>query len=266
MIAIVMPAAHTLDPGPDHDMSAAQDESSVQPAGRAHPTVVGLGARHGSSEMISPPQVFILSTNPVFATSLQYWLRSGPHPFHSRWLGSVEPALAAAPAAGAILLLAPQHWRELACWLPHVRRSFSSCRWLVFGDLRLGGMFGSLIDEPCCTLVAPYEAPDRLRVSLWVLTEGHALNPPGMLKAFVARSAADCPQAVAVAPSTRELECACGVSLGLDNRQIGQLLYMAEGTVKGHVARLCRKLDVATREDLAAYMERVLAPSCPSLG
>jgi DNA-binding NarL/FixJ family response regulator len=216
--------------------------------------------------MINPPQVFILSTNPVFATSLQHWLRNGPHPFQSRWLLSVDPALSAAPSAGALLLLAPQHWREMACWLPHVRRHFSACHWLVFGDLRLGGMVASQLDVPCCTLVAPFEPPDRLRVSLWVLTEGHALYPPRSLKQFLARSVSDQPEGQPVPPSTRELECGCAVSLGLDNRQIGHVLHMAEGTVKGHLSRLCRKLDVATREDLSTHIEQVLAPSRPLLG
>jgi DNA-binding CsgD family transcriptional regulator len=211
--------------------------------------------------MIDVPQVLIVSACPVFATSLEHWMRSGSHPFCGRWVGALDPSQPGLPAAGAILLLAPLHWRELEGWLPHLRRNFAAYRWLVFADLRIAGVFASQFGVSCCTLVAPYEPPDRLRVSLWVLTEGHALYPPGELKGLLARRLPDRPEDDVIVPTTRELECGCAASLGMDNRQIGKVLHITEGTVKGHLARLCRKLGGATRDELAARIERAFAPS-----
>src|SRR5262245_45822031 len=116
--------------------------------------------------------VVIVSANPVVAAGLSAWLEQASQGFHPHWTGSMDPAERLAVPAEALLLVAPQNWRELACWLPGLRKHASDRRWLFFGDLRIAGMFASEIDAACCTLVAASESPERLRVSLWVLAEG----------------------------------------------------------------------------------------------
>jgi DNA-binding NarL/FixJ family response regulator len=49
------------------------------------------------------------------------------------------------------------------------------------------------------------------------------------------------------------------VAEGLTNAQIGERLFVAEGTVKTHVKSLMRKLGVATRSEAGAAYHRQLS-------
>ncbi len=56
------------------------------------------------------------------------------------------------------------------------------------------------------------------------------------------------------------------VAQGLTNAQIGERLFVAEGTVKTHVKSLMRKLGVATRAEAGAMYHRQLGPAFFSQG
>jgi DNA-binding NarL/FixJ family response regulator len=56
------------------------------------------------------------------------------------------------------------------------------------------------------------------------------------------------------------------VAEGLTNAQIGERLFVAEGTVKSHVKSLMRKLGVATRAEAGAMYHRQLGPAFFSRG
>lgn len=56
--------------------------------------------------------------------------------------------------------------------------------------------------------------------------------------------------------SSRELEILQSAAEGLTNREIGQRLFITEGTVKNHVHNALRKLGVENRMQAAAYLSR----------
>jgi DNA-binding NarL/FixJ family response regulator len=53
--------------------------------------------------------------------------------------------------------------------------------------------------------------------------------------------------------SPREIEVLREVALGRTNREIGERLFISEGTVKTHVARVLLKLELQSRTQLVAY-------------
>jgi non-specific serine/threonine protein kinase len=75
-----------------------------------------------------------------------------------------------------------------------------------------------------------------------------------------ARSAPDASEGAAATSaradrlSRRELEVAAMVARGMTNRQIADVLVLAERTVEGHVERIRRKLGVRSRTQIAVWM------------
>jgi non-specific serine/threonine protein kinase len=64
-----------------------------------------------------------------------------------------------------------------------------------------------------------------------------------------------------VALSRREEEVAALVAQGLSNRHIAQQLFLSEHTVKRHISKILRKLELASRAEVAAWAtERHLTP------
>jgi len=56
--------------------------------------------------------------------------------------------------------------------------------------------------------------------------------------------------------TSRELEVVALVARGLTNRDIAQALYLSHWTVKRHIARVLKKLGMATRVELAVWYDR----------
>ena len=56
--------------------------------------------------------------------------------------------------------------------------------------------------------------------------------------------------------SERELEVAWLLYRGYTNRQIGEELYIAETTVKKHVSHIYQKMEVYSRKDFRAKVQR----------
>ena len=51
----------------------------------------------------------------------------------------------------------------------------------------------------------------------------------------------------------REIDVLRLVAQGLSNREIGEALYITEGTVKNHVSSVCRKLGARDRTQIAVW-------------
>ena len=52
------------------------------------------------------------------------------------------------------------------------------------------------------------------------------------------------------------------VAQGMSNRRIARVLYLSERTVENHVSKILRKLDLASRTEIAAWAtkQRHFAP------
>ena len=59
--------------------------------------------------------------------------------------------------------------------------------------------------------------------------------------------------------SARELEVARRLALGRSNRQIGEELFLSPETVKGHVSRILRKLNVQNRVEASTRIRDLAA-------
>lgn len=57
--------------------------------------------------------------------------------------------------------------------------------------------------------------------------------------------------------TTREKEVANLVAMGKGNREIGEELFITEGTVKNHVSKILDKLELRSRDEIIVYMTKV---------
>ena len=58
--------------------------------------------------------------------------------------------------------------------------------------------------------------------------------------------------------TSREVEIAQLISLGKSNKEISQLLFITEGTVKNHITRILSKLQIKNRVQLMLYVQKVM--------
>ncbi|BBE31567.1 DNA-binding response regulator [Tepiditoga spiralis] len=58
--------------------------------------------------------------------------------------------------------------------------------------------------------------------------------------------------------TSREVEIAQLISIGKSNKEISQLLFITEGTVKNHITRILSKLQIRDRTQLALYVQKVM--------
>jgi DNA-binding NarL/FixJ family response regulator len=56
--------------------------------------------------------------------------------------------------------------------------------------------------------------------------------------------------------TTREQEIVSGVTEGMKNREIAELLHLSENTVKNHLFRIYERLGISNRAELILYMYR----------
>lgn len=95
---------------------------------------------------------------------------------------------------------------------------------------------------------------DLLSCIRTVRAGGTCLDPSLVGKAMaslLAREAAL--RQIARVLTPREIEVVKMVTAGLRNREIGERLFVSEGTIKVHLHNIYEKLDVSSREELAAY-------------
>ncbi|MCK5489929.1 MAG: response regulator transcription factor [Gemmatimonadetes bacterium] len=96
---------------------------------------------------------------------------------------------------------------------------------------------------------------DRLLSAIRTVASGEIAAGP-WLDAIVQARASEAPSFSQDGPnriSARELEIITLVARGLENKEIGQHLGIREQTVKNHLGRIMRKVDVRNRQELALF-------------
>jgi DNA-binding CsgD family transcriptional regulator len=202
--------------------------------------------------------VLILADSAFFTGTLQPILSRASGGF-ARWIhGGEHPEALRGGAETDALLIAPRHWEEMEAWLPQIDGLLRALPWLVWSELCLSGMFLTGLEHPCCTLFAPHWEPADLPLPLRLLVTRHAVCPPARLPTLFLE---DLP-AGATRPvhlTIRQFECGCAVGMGLRNRRMGQLLFLAESTVRDHLNNLFRALNIHDREELAHLFRHTLS-------
>ena len=123
----------------------------------------------------------------------------------------------------------------------------------VFAALQ-GGASGFLLKDAL---------PDELLGAIRAVAAGDAVVAPSTTKRLLTHFAGLLPK-VSSTPDTRldvlterEREVLSEVARGANNQEIGQRLYMAEGTVKTHIGRLLSKLGARDRVGLVLIAHEV---------
>lgn len=210
-----------------------------------------------------PMELLIVSNSPILGRGLRHLLDRWPTLFRSRMvIEQVE-----SPTPPDALLVAPQSWEEMAFWLPTLRKRYAFCPWLLLADVRVAGMFLSLIQPQPCLLVGLEAAPESLEQAADSLASRRGFCLSSELCARFARGAdLESVGRWRPSPSARELQCGCAVSLGLCNRRIAEVLHVSEATVKTHLHHFMGKLDLSNRWELGAFVQRALAAPTPPVG
>jgi len=102
------------------------------------------------------------------------------------------------------------------------------------------------------------DPPDRIVDAVRIVDSGDALLGPyttrRLIERFLASPPPHAPRPAALDTLTeRELEVMGQVARGLTNREIAERLYIGEGTVKTHVARILTKLGLRDRVQVVVY-------------
>jgi DNA-binding NarL/FixJ family response regulator len=95
-------------------------------------------------------------------------------------------------------------------------------------------------------------SPQRLVEATRIVADGESLLAPEITRRLVDRFVAGVRPGSARTPeleelTTRELEVLTLIARGLSNAEIGKALYVSDGTVKTHVARILSKLGLRDR-------------------
>lgn len=102
------------------------------------------------------------------------------------------------------------------------------------------------------------DSPERLVQAVRVVAAGEALLAPDITRRLVDRFVAGRRPNAAAPPqleelTTRELEVLGLVARGLSNAEIAAKLFVSDGTVKTHVARILSKLGLRDRVQVVVY-------------
>jgi DNA-binding NarL/FixJ family response regulator len=102
------------------------------------------------------------------------------------------------------------------------------------------------------------ESPERLVDAVRVVARGEALLAPEITRRLVDRFVSGVRPGTAAPPeleelTARELEVLKLIACGLSNAEIGADLYVSEGTVKTHVARVLSKLGLRDRVQAVVF-------------
>jgi DNA-binding NarL/FixJ family response regulator len=118
---------------------------------------------------------------------------------------------------------------------------------LVYAALRAGASGFLLKDAPA----------DQLLTAIRVVAKGDALIDPAITRRLIADFAQRPPHrdrpAELAELTDRELEVLRLVARGLSNAEIGATLFVGEATVKTHVGRILRKLDLRDRVQAVVF-------------
>lgn len=215
--------------------------------------------------MNGPLDVFVVSASPIFGSAVQRMLEGGPLLTRTRVARGAELAEVPTVPDSGVVLVAPQSWEEFAEQLPALRRRLGHRPWLVLAEPRLVGIFLSVLEQQPCALVPTGSSPDDLWDALGALSHRRYSCASMELLARFMRGIARRPKLhVAGRLSVIELQCACAVSLGLNNEQIARCVFLCESTVKSHLCRVTRKMGLRGRQELAAAVHEALCPPARS--
>lgn len=110
-------------------------------------------------------------------------------------------------------------------------------------------------------------SPDQIKAGISAVVAGDAVLAPRAARQVIdhliedpAAAGRDAARARVATLTDRELDVARGVAEGLTNAAIGERLFLAEGTVKAHVAHVLTKLDLENRVQLAALVASAALP------
>lgn len=208
-------------------------------------------------------ELLILCSSPIFARGLQHLLVEDLGCGHSHLHWVQDQAGLSRIIDPALVLMAPQCWREFAHWLPLLRDHFPFRPWLIIADVRLTGMFLSQLETRPCLFVNPGTVTDLGKaMHAW-----HSGCLPGLRTELLAHFARRAPMRAngwtTKFPTATELQCGCAVSLGLRNQEIAAALSVSVATVKSHLHHLIHKLAVANRQELGSFFYQALVASIP---
>lgn len=108
-----------------------------------------------------------------------------------------------------------------------------------------------LLDAGAAGYVLKDVSPEELIRAIVAVADGGMILDPR-----IARHAVENPQLAILTPTERKV--AESVARGLNNQEIAETLFLAEGTVKNHVSALLRKLDARDRTVLALRLAKAL--------
>ena len=108
-----------------------------------------------------------------------------------------------------------------------------------------------LLDAGASGYVLKDVSPEELVRAIVAVADGGMILDPR-----IARHAVENPQLAILTPTERKV--AESVARGLNNQEIAETLFLAEGTVKNHVSALLRKLDARDRTVLALRLAKAL--------
>ena len=129
----------------------------------------------------------------------------------------------------------------------------------VYGALRAGASGFMLKTEP----------PERLCAAVHIVSEGNALlgsdTTRQLIRRYLSDSRPSAPPPGLGDLTRRERDVLIQVARGLSNREVAAALFIGEGTVKTHVARVLAKLGLRDRVQLVVLaFETGLVPRAPS--
>ena len=124
-----------------------------------------------------------------------------------------------------------------------VRRELPSARIVVRGRDVRGGLARQVLNAGADAFVSEQETPEALAAAVRAVVAG-LVCAPRATRRLVAKPTF----------SHREKQILELVVVGMTNRQIAGRLYLAESTVKSHVASAFAKLGVRSRKDAAAIL------------
>lgn len=107
------------------------------------------------------------------------------------------------------------------------------------------------------------KAPEELVMAIRTVVEGHSMLSPAITTGVINRSVASSDPASVVQArirmatlSGREKKIAQAVAEGLSNREIAELFFLSDSTIKTHLASIQAKLDATNRTQIAVVVTR----------
>ena len=200
-------------------------------------------------------RVVILSGNTVYAHAVKGLLAEGCNSIPCHIVTEQDLEGGHRTPGEDLLLLHAEQWEEMEAWRYLLHGVFAECPRLVVVDLRIPGLYLSELQSPLCTLLPSSASSAALKETFSLLMEYRAQAAFDILRNRLiqrASSSAEIEQLAHV--HVREIECACGLALGLSHRRIGSILSISPETVRTHTNTLANRLGLHHRDEVADYV------------